>query len=270
MVRKKKTQITENKPTSKKREKKLHIHDYSDLEEKVLTYMGDEHIGSKYYDETKHRKDVDCCLENKTPVILLGDMLECSTRDSVGAGIFEQDDIVQEQLEKAVRIYKPLSEAGLILGAHMGNHCHRVFKHSGTNLTKIICDLLQTEYLGYGATHYIKVGDQKYIVYSTHGDGGARTTAGKLNSVLKLNKVVDADLYVCGHLHDLKHLEEQYYKVNKRNKTIEKKSKHYVISGSYLDHGGYAVQKNFPPVKKGNVKVNFSGLEDLIIIHLGD
>ena len=102
--------------------RRVNVYDAKDLEKLTLVLMGDEHIGSKYYDERTHLKNVEWCYENGIPIILMGDEMETATKQSVGAGVFEQDDIVQGQLEKAVEIYKPLADEGLIIGVHIGNH----------------------------------------------------------------------------------------------------------------------------------------------------
>jgi hypothetical protein len=108
----------------------------------VLCPIGDEHIGSKYFNEDALKKNIDWCLEEGAYVILMGDELETATKTSVGAGVFEQSEIVEGQLEKTVKLYKPLADEKRILGNLVGNHEMRVFNHSGANLSKILSQLL--------------------------------------------------------------------------------------------------------------------------------
>lgn len=240
-----------------------------DDERHSFVLMGDEHIGSQYYDADTHKSWLEWCYENETPVILMGDELETATKDSVGAGVFEQDEIVQEQLEHAARLYKPLAEEGLIYGVHIGNHEARVYKHSGANLSKILAKLLDIPYLGVGAVHYFRVGDQRYTLYTTHGSSGARLPHTKIKSVLDLANMIDVDIYATGHLHSLDHHVRNFYRPDLRNRTIKEAEKHFILTGSFLKHwGSYAHIKGLEPSKVGAVRLKLSGLERRIKVSM--
>ncbi len=241
----------------------------SDKEKYELILMGDEHIGSKYYDSDTHQGWIDYCLENDIPIILMGDIIECSTKDSIGAGIFEQDEIVQEQIEHAIRVYKPMADEGLILGNHIGNHEARVYNHSGANLSKLMATMLDIPYLGVGAIHYFRIGKERYTLYTTHGSSGARLPHTKIKSVLDLSNMIDVDIYAHGHVHALDHHVRNFYRPNLRNKTIEEAEKHFLLTGTFLKHwGSYAHVKGLTPSKVGSPKIKLSGLERKIRVSL--
>lgn len=246
------------------------VSEYVFDEDKVtIILMGDEHIGSKFYDEDTHMRMVDWCYNNKTPIILMGDEMETATKTSVGAGVFEQNEIVQEQLEKTVKIYKPLADEDLILGNHIGNHEARVYNSSGVNLSKILSQMLDVPYLGIGAAHYIRVGDQNYTMYTTHGSSGARMPHTKIANTIKMSSMIDAEIYAQGHLHQLSHHTQNYYTIDKRSKTIKEVQRHYIITGSYLDHwGSYAQMQSYEPARKGSPKLKLGGLEKSIRVSL--
>jgi len=240
-----------------------------DTDKLTLTLMGDEHIGSKFYDEEYHKEILDWCLENNSPIILMGDELECATRDSVGAGVYEQDEIIDKQIEHFYDLYRPLAEKGLILGQHMGNHEARVWKSSGVNLTKIMSRELGHKDFDIGKAHYIKVGDQGYTMYTAHGDSGARMPHTKIQAALRMSDMIDVEIYASGHVHQLSHHIRNFYDIDKRSKTIKEKQKHFIITGSYLTHwGSYAHAKNYEPSRKGSPKVKLSGLEHRIRVSL--
>ncbi len=249
--------------------RKVNVHKF-DSEKQTIVLMGDEHIGSKYYAEKEHLEHVEWCDKYNIPIILMGDELETATKTSVGAGVFEQDEIVQEQLEKAVKIYKPLADKGLILGNHIGNHEARIYNNSGANLSKILSQILNIPYLGVGAAHIFRVGKQSYIMYTSHGNSGARLSHTKIANTIKMNQMIDADIYAQGHVHQLSHHVQNFYKVNKRNKTIEEAQKHYIITGSYLKHwGSYAHISNMEPSRVGSPKLKLHGLEKMVKVSLG-
>jgi len=248
---------------------KVNVHKF-DKESQTIVLMGDEHIGSHYYAEDEHKRNIDWCLKYSIPIILMGDELETATKTSVGAGVFEQDEIVQEQLEKCVKLYKPMADEGLILGNHVGNHEARVFKHSGTNLSKILSLMLNINYLGVGAAHIFRIGKQTYTMYTTHGNSGARMPHTKIANVIKMQSMIDADIYAAGHVHQLSHHVQNFYKIDKRSKMVVEAQKHYILTGSYLNHwGGYAHVMNMEPARIGSPKLKLSGLEKRVRVSLG-
>lgn len=248
--------------------RKVNVHKY-DQDKLTIVLMGDEHMGSKFYDESTHDRNLEWCYKTKSPIILMGDEMETATKTSVGAGVFEQNEIVQGQLENLVKKYKPFAEEGLILGNHIGNHEARVYNSSGVNLSKIASQMLKIPYLGVGAAHIIRVGKQSYTMYTTHGSSGARLPHTKIANTIKLANMIDTDIYAQGHLHQLSHHTQNYYKVNKSKKTVEESQKHYIITGSYLDHwGGYAQMMSMEPARKGSPKLKLSGDKKQIRVSL--
>lgn len=263
-----KKQDWENVLAKGKITRKLYTYKF-DTEKQTIILMGDEHLGSKFYDSDSHLRDVEYCYENKIPIILMGDEMETATKDSVGSSVFDQEEIVQEQLEKIVEIYKPLANEGLILGNHIGNHETRVYNQSGANLSKILATMLKINYLDVGAVHYFKVGKFNYSLYTTHGTSGAILPHTKIANTIKMSNMVDVDIYAQGHLHQLSHHVQNYYVINKRKRIIEEHQKHYILTGCYLTHwGSYAHIRHYEPARKGCAKIKLHGLEDMIRISL--
>ena len=236
----------------------------------TLALIGDEHIGSKYYDADTHHEHVVWCLKHKIPVILMGDELECATRDSVGAGVYEQQEIIDQQLEHFLKVYTPLARAGLILGIHHGNHEMRLWKSSGVNLTRIMAQMLGVHYWGVGKLHYIRVGEQSYTLYTTHGAGGARLPHTKMKKCFDLAQVADAEIYAMGHVHAMDYSQRTFYRIDRRNKTVGTEKKHFILTGCYLRHwGSYAHQANMEPVSLGSPKLKLHADEHRIRVSLG-
>ncbi len=240
-----------------------------DLEKLTLVPMADEHLGSRYYDEDLHKRNLDWCLEQKAFLILMGDQLETATRDSVGAGIYEQDEILDTQVEHFQELYKPLADEGLILGMHPGNHELRVYKSSGLNLTKVLARQLDVPYLGWGKLHYFLVGNQGYTIYTTHGASGARLPHTKIKGALDLANLADAEIYAMGHVHALSHHAKNFYQADLRNKKVIESQRHFLLCGSYLNHwGSYGHIKSYEPMRKGSPKIKLHGDEHIIRVSL--
>ena len=240
-----------------------------DVEKLELILMGDMHMGSKYYDEDMHKEMIEYCYKKKTPIILMGDQIETATRDSVGAGIYEQSEIVDQQLEHFEHLMKPLANANLILGMHAGNHEMRLFQSSGLDITKWMAKQLGVKYFSWGKLHYFVVGGQGYKIYTTHGASGTRLAWTKIKSVLDLSNLADAEIYAMGHLHQLSHHIRNFYSIDLRNKKVAEEQKHFILTGSYLNHwGSYAHVKSYEPMRKGSVKVKLAGNRHQIRVSL--
>ena len=240
-----------------------------DVDKLELILMGDMHIGSKYYDEDMHKKVIEHCIKKKARVILMGDQIETATRDSVGAGIYEQNEIVDQQLEHFNYLMKPLADAGLILGMHAGNHEMRLYKSSGLDITKWMAKQLKVKYFSWGKLHYFVVGNQGYRIYTTHGASGTRLAHTKIKSVLDLANLAEAEIYTMGHLHQLSHHIRNFYSIDLRNKKVVEEQKHFILTGSYLNHwGSYAHMKSYEPMRKGSPKLKLGGIEHSIRVSI--
>ena len=253
----------------KQGEQKLFYKDFGGLE-KVTIIPFETHWGSKGFDKELFLKHVDWVGESdNTYALFVGDNIECATRDSVGAGVFEQEEIVDEQVDGFVEAVKPLADEGKVLGLHTGNHEWRVYKHSGLDIAKQMAKMLGVTYFGWTIHHLWKVGAQNYTAMSMHGSSGSRLPHTKIKAVLDRQNMSDVEVYIMGHLHQLSHHTRTFYMIDKRIRTVKEGEKHFLLCGSYLNHwGGYAEQAGYEMMRKGSPKVKLSGLEHRIKISL--
>lgn len=192
-------------------------------------------------------------------MICMGDLIENSTRESVGSGVYEQTMDPQQQMLSIIDILEPLSKKNLILGMITGNHEERTRKDSGFDPTIIMARSFQVPYLRYGAFIKLRCGSMNYIVYATHGSSGSKYTHTKLAAAMKLGNFVDADIYLYAHTHGLNHVSEKRKRVNLKNKTVEEYEVHYVLTGSFLGYDdSYADMKDLPPSVIGYPVIRFS------------
>ena len=162
-----------------------------------IAAIGDCHFGANNFNEEMFEDAIEKCLESKIPVIFMGDLLECATRYSVGAGVYEQKKALQDQVEQMVEYLKPLAKAGLIIGMLTGNHCQRAYKEVGIEPTMLMCQLLDVPYLGYTGRVLLSAGKQTYTIFATHGKSNAKKLVTKLNAAANQTtpQVVDVVLY---------------------------------------------------------------------------
>lgn len=230
-----------------------------------VVFIGDVHDGSPQFDKPRFLKMLNYCRKNGLYVFLMGDLLEMATRDSIGAGIYEQDKIGQSQYEEMVEWLKPLAEKKLILGLLNGNHEDRVYKATGINVSKAFARELGVPYLGDACWNQFKVGKQTYSIYSLHGRTGSRFDGTALLALERLAVSFFADLVVMAHVHKLVSSSVLTQKVE--NGRVVEHKKYLVITGSYLRYdGGYGQTAGLPISKLGSPKIKFfSTKKDLFV-----
>ena len=139
-----------------------------------VVFIGDVHYGSPQFDQKRFLRMIDYCYKNNLYVLLMGDLMEVSTRYSIGSGVYEQEYPGQSQYEQIVEWFKPLAKKKLILGLLEGNHEKRVYQLSGVNVSKMMARELGVSFLGDACWNKFKVGNIIYHVYAFHGRTGAR------------------------------------------------------------------------------------------------
>jgi predicted phosphodiesterase len=236
----------------------------------TLVLMGDTHIGARQYRRDEHLRNLEWCYEEEAKLILMGDQLETALRDSVGAGVYEQDEHLQGQMEEFVGLYKPLADKELILGIHGGNHEDRITQRVALDVTEMMCKELGVPHFDWGQYTRLRVGDQGYTLYTTHGHSGAQKAHTKIKAAIDLEHMAKgADIYAMGHLHQLSHHVAQAYRPDLRRGTIETVPTHFLITGAYLDHwNSYAHRKSMQPARIGSPKVKLKGDERSIRVSL--
>lgn len=222
-----------------------------------LYAFGDQHIGSKDCNLDKVKEDIKKIREDKQAiVILMGDLINNSLRNSVGAGSY--DDLINpnEQIDLAVKLLKPIKNK--IIGIHTGNHCRRAYNETTLHPELLIAKELNISFLGDDCFTLLNFNEESYVIHSAHGSTGSSTVTGALNACLKYNTYINADVYLMGHSHYLANYRQQSYRVDKKNKILIETSKHFVLTGGYLNYSNsYAEQKSYIPVKLGCAVITF-------------
>ena len=224
--------------------------------------LGDLHIGSPHFDYSVLKRElerIDAEREN-TRIIIMGDLIESATKTSVGAGVYEQQMMPMEQINKAVEILRPYAD--LIDGVVVGNHEQRIYKASGVDVMEHFCVKLgiPDRYLRYYGVVKYAWNKRCYNVAVWHGAGGGSTTGGAMNKIEKQASVVFADVFLMGHVHKRAATMRDLYVPDPQNGRINRITQHFVITGSALDHeDSYAEEMGLPPSTKGFPRIKLGG-----------
>lgn len=217
----------------------------------IIVPFGDTHWGHQDCDKSTLKIVLEWIYQTKNVyIICMGDLIESSIIGS--PGLFDQEKFVDSQMYDIVKMLKPIADEGRIIGLLEGNHEKRIRKLTGFDITKLMAELLDTQYLGKGMAHLIEVTNgektQQYTMYTTHGKSNARYPHTKMNSCINMNKIVNVECYCMGHVHTLGHQKIDTFEIDKQNKSVKKEPKHYVLTGSYLHYwGSYAQAEGYPP-----------------------
>jgi hypothetical protein len=117
------------------------------------------------------------------------------------------DDLFQREASTLVSEFEAIKQWGI--GILTGNHEATIAKTGEFNPSIYVAERLNLPYLGYSALVRFTVralnATRVYVVmaYCHHGTGASRTKGGKMNMLWNMRDVVDADVYVVGHVHEL-------------------------------------------------------------------
>lgn len=229
-----------------------------DCKRALLIPYGDVHLGHPTCNVEKAKRTLKFIENTDCKVILMGDLLECASKGSVGAGWVEQTMSPQEQLDAWADMLFPIKDKIVLLLT--GNHELRAWKDTGFDPSSVLARYLDVPYGGYAAMLYFLIGRQNYVVHAQHGSSGARYTHTKLQAAKRTATHTEADIYLCGHTHALVADSEDKRYYDKRLKGVRIKKQYTVLTGGFLEYeGSYAQMKNYNPTRTGVANITLDG-----------
>lgn len=230
----------------------------------TIRHLADLHIGSPNANLALAKRLVSENVENHWYTFLVGDMLDVGLKNSK-SDVYTQTLTIDDALECAYAILKPLAREGLILGAVSGNHEARLMRDAGVDLTRALMsrfDLLD-RYNPSAVLAVVQVGSQgqaggrkggrynwayNYVVHVTHGHGGGTTPGGRANALTRARQKLDADVYLQGHTHHSDVQLGSCLRVNRQHAKVTQAEQVFVCCGSCLDYSdSYGETMNLAP-----------------------
>lgn len=197
--------------------------------------------------------------------ILGGDLMDTAIASSIG-DTYAASLNPMEQLKQCVKLFEPIKDK--ILCILPGNHERRVYKQDGIDLTAIMASQLglSNKYSSTTAYLFIRFGwdsqhgrKRCYTLYYTHGSGGGRKEGGKINRLVDLSTICDADIYCMGHVHQPAILRTNYLRTDTSNSKVAQVEKLFINTAAALNYGGYGDLAGFKPSSKINPVIYMSG-----------
>lgn len=246
-------------------------HDLGKFDELHILPLADTHIGDIHSDFKRLREQLDWVMgsENRY-VILNGDLVDMAVRNSIG-DIYSQNLTPMQGLEQCVKVFGPVKDR--ILAVQPGNHELRIWKTDGIDFTQILCKQLGIgdRYSNASSLIFVRFGKLErrgggnhgrpscYTIFCEHGSGGGRTEGTKINRLVQMASIIDADVYVHSHTHTPIVTKNAYFRVSAANSSIRKVDRLFVNTSSLLEYGGYGELQGFKPNSLDTPIIHLSG-----------
>lgn len=219
--------------------------------------LADWHISDKQSDGKKILGLLDY-IQSKPNVyaILNGDLMNAAVKSSI-SDIYSEQLNPMAALEQCVKLFGPVSDR--ILSIQPGNHELRIWKNDGIDITQLMAtqlgigdrysptSTLLFVYFGQWYKSGRHPGPVLYTIYCVHGSGGGKKEGGKIQRLVDLSAIIDADIYIHSHTHLPAITRTAYYRVSTTNRSVQKVDKLFVNTGSTLEYGGYGELASFRP-----------------------
>jgi predicted phosphodiesterase len=223
----------------------------------IIFPISDVHYGAL---EHMNREWTDFCkMIQKTPnayIILGGDLINNNVRTCGFINPYDELVRPRDQKKRMVEMLMPIKDR--ILCAVGGNHEARSIRDDDIDITYDIMAKLDIEDLYRPSMAFMKVSlghrkddntpIQSYTFAVTHGAGGGIYTGATVNRNERFGNVIEGlDCMIVGHTHKGTVSKPAKIVIDRKNNTVS--MSHYTVISmvSWLNYGGYAMQKMLLP-----------------------
>ena len=230
-----------------------------------IVLFADEHNGNEHFDRSILEQKIEYVKTHENAFALLnGDIMEIATKNSVSSVYKATDPMTQ--IREIIELFDPIKDK--ILAITTGNHEARTERESGVDVSELVARQFNIfdRYAEDGAVLFVRVGRGGshgrpicYTIYFTHGSGGGRLAGGKINRLLNLASIVDADVYVHSHTHTPAIVRQSFYRVDVHNNSVAPVDKLFVNTGSALEYGGYGQRAGYIPASNRTPVIHLNG-----------
>ena len=233
-----------------------------------LLVLADYHYADPHSDHQAIRKDIDYVNSHQNAYcVLAGDLLDCALRSSLGDAYTNLSPM--EELSAMTNLLEPIAHK--VIGIVGGNHEARHYRTNGIDMTRLLARQLGIEdkYSADTAVIFLRFGRDAgrlnhhrpilYTIYLTHGSGGGRKEAGKIQRLADYANIIDCDCYICGHTHLPAALKTNFARTSPANSSITYSTHLFVNAASKLLYAGYGDIGGYKPSNTDTPRIIMSG-----------
>jgi hypothetical protein len=249
-------------------------YEYQGEETFSLYAISDLHLGNASCDKKLFETTINEVEKDDNAIVLfLGDLAECITPSDKRFCYEEIDPEFQSKISVLPTAYKdwllerlsPISEK--IIGMHSGNHEQALQRYAFRDLTAELAGALDTKYITASCFTKLQFSYpnngghvQSVTINSAHGHQSGRKTGGKVNAMEDFPAWIDAEILLRAHSHSLFATKTIRIQPNPRNTKVVEKEIIVGHTGSFFstyntDNSTYAEQQDYPPSKKGCLRI---------------
>lgn len=216
--------------------------------------ISDLHWSDQQTDESRFLKFVEYILDKPNRfVILNGDLLDMALTVSVSDTYSERYSPSESVDSLAIHLQRIRHR---VLAVGTGNHEDRVYKYTGIDVSEHLVmksGISLERYANNSFVLFIQFGKDAqgekicYSLFAHHGVGGGRMKGGKINMVVRMNQIVNTDIFLVGHVHDLIETTTKSFIVDPKTMTLEEFTQYYMIANPWQRYGGYGQKFAFAP-----------------------
>lgn len=246
---------------------------YPELDAMEIMAVGDFHLGDPNHSPKILDDIVEWASESENRFITIdGDIFNAAITSSI-SDVYSEEFTMDKCMELFGEFIDKITPEKILVCID-GNHDQRVWKSVGIDPVRYVCSSRGVRYSQGEAYLTIKLGSWNpnkanprmimYTLFVTHGVGGGRTAGGKINTLLRLSEIVIADIYIQGHQHDPVIKPKKIYEFSSQGNSVVERDQIFIVTGSCLERGGYAVAKAYSPVSHVSPVITLSGREKKI------
>lgn len=217
--------------------------------------LADAHYGSQEFNEVRWHKAIKRIYDDPhCYCVLVGDLMDNGLKNSL-TNVFQATCSPRQQKEWLINELKPI--AGKILGAVGGNHERRSGREADLDplydvMLAIGADGVYRQSVCFMQVCFVKENTKKqradFTFAITHGAGGGQYIGSSANRVQNFgNSIEGINCIITGHTHKPLTFPVSKLVFDGHAKTIRQEQFTVVVASSFLDYGGYPVEKLLPP-----------------------
>ena len=243
--------------------------DLGDFKEIEILPLADWHIGDKQSDGKKIQEYLSYVQSKPNVfVILNGDLMNTAVKNGL-SDVYGETVPPMEALKQCVKLFDPIKDR--ILCIDDGNHERRIYKNDGVDITQLMATQLGLgdKYSSGSTLLFVSFGKWRkgtrhaipvtYTIFCVHGSGGGRKEGGKIQRLVDLSAIIDADIYIHSHVHSPAIVRNSYFRVSAANKSVSQVDKLYINTSSTLSYGGYGEIASYKPNSKETPIIKLDG-----------
>lgn len=249
---------------------KLVTHRFTERPDIEIWPISDVHLGAEEHNAEAWSKFVkDLAARENTYAVLVGDLINNCTRSSI-SNIFRETEPPHIQKQMMAKMLEPIRDK--ILCAVSGNHERRSGKDADDDPTYDILCKLDLEHLYRENIVFLRIQMGKkggagqhtptYFLTITHGAGGGALTGSSVNKAERFGYMIDGcDVLIVGHTHKPSITPPAKIVIDPQHGRALIKPFFVICSTSWMNYGGYAVQKLLMPSSVAPEYVKLYGRE---------